>query len=66
MNAVLAVEGKCVVDSTSPAPSPGAGEMLVKVHACGINRLDTMQRQGKVKPPPGASLVLGMEVAGEV
>lgn len=66
MNAVLAVDGKCVVDPASPVPSPGPGELLVKVHACGVNRLDTMQRQGKAKPPPGASLVLGMEVAGEV
>ena len=36
------------------------------MHACGINRLDVIQRKGKAKPPPGASNVLGLEIAGEV
>jgi NADPH2:quinone reductase len=43
-------------------PEVQAGEVLVKVMACGINRLDTAQRKGVAKPPPGASDVLGLEV----
>ena len=49
-----------------PRPVPGAGEMLVRVHAAGINRPDVMQRQGNYPPPPGASDVLGLELAGVV
>mmetsp|Transcript_19495 Transcript_19495/g.32991 ORF Transcript_19495/g.32991 Transcript_19495/m.32991 type:complete len:375 (-) Transcript_19495:309-1433(-) len=66
MRAVLAVEGKCVVDEAYPTPEAGPGEILIKVYACGINRLDTMQRKGKAKPPPGVTPVLGLEVAGVV
>ena len=47
-------------------PDPGKGEVLIKVHAAGVNRPDVMQRQGLYLPPPGASPVLGLEVAGEV
>jgi NADPH:quinone reductase len=46
--------------------APGAGEMMVRVHAAGINRPDVMQRQGNYPPPPGASDVLGLELAGVV
>lgn len=49
-----------------PVPQPGAGEVLVRVAAAGVNRPDVMQRQGKYPPPPGASATLGLEVAGEV
>ena len=45
-------------------PLPGAGEVLIKVTAAGINRPDVMQREGKYPPPPGASDILGLEVAG--
>ena len=48
------------------APHPGNGEVLIKVHAAGVNRPDVMQRQGLYPPPPGASPILGLEVAGEV
>ena len=48
------------------APDPGIGEVLIKVHAAGVNRPDVMQRQGLYPPPPGASPILGLEVAGEV
>jgi NADPH2:quinone reductase len=48
------------------APDPGSGEVLIKVHAAGVNRPDVMQRQGLYPPPPGASPILGLEVAGEV
>ncbi|HMO29938.1 NAD(P)H-quinone oxidoreductase [Enterovirga sp.] len=47
-------------------PVPGPGQALVKVHAAGINRPDVMQRQGHYPPPPGASDVLGLELAGVV
>ena len=47
-------------------PSPGVGEVLIKVSAAGVNRPDIMQRQGMYPPPPGASDIPGLEVAGEV
>lgn len=49
-----------------PAPTPGPGEILVAVRAAGVNRPDLLQRDGLYAPPPGASPVLGLEVAGEV
>ena len=47
-------------------PHPGAGEILIEVHAAGVNRPDVTQRSGKYPPPPGASPILGLEVAGRV
>lgn len=47
-----------------PVPKPGAGEVLIKVAAAGVNRPEVMQRQGKYPPPPGASSILGMEFSG--
>ncbi|MBL8485274.1 MAG: alcohol dehydrogenase catalytic domain-containing protein, partial [Rhodocyclaceae bacterium] len=49
-----------------PRPVPGAGEILIEVHAAGVNRPDVLQRQGKYPVPPGASPILGLEVAGRV
>ncbi|MDE2030570.1 MAG: NAD(P)H-quinone oxidoreductase [Alphaproteobacteria bacterium] len=49
-----------------PMPVPGEGEVLIKVAAAGVNRADILQRKGKYPPPPGASDILGMEVAGIV
>src|SRR5450432_3805770 len=49
-----------------PMPSPGDGEVLVRVAAAGVNRPDVMQRQGRYPPPPGASDLPGMEIAGEI
>ncbi|HVS42487.1 MAG TPA: NAD(P)H-quinone oxidoreductase [Candidatus Dormibacteraeota bacterium] len=49
-----------------PDPSPGPGEVLVRAHATAVNRADTLQRRGFYPPPPGASEIIGMEVAGEV
>ena len=49
-----------------PVPSPGKGEVLIKVAAAGINRPDVLQRRGLYQPPPGAPDILGLEVAGEV
>src|SRR5262245_29345024 len=49
-----------------PRPSPGAGEVLIKVAAAGVNRPDVFQRRGRYPPPPGASDIPGLEVAGTV
>jgi putative PIG3 family NAD(P)H quinone oxidoreductase len=47
-------------------PQAGPGEILIRVHAAGVNRPDVMQRKGAYPPPPGASDLPGLEVAGEV
>ena len=49
-----------------PRPVPGEGEVLVLVHAAGVNRPDVMQRMGAYPPPPGAGDILGLEIAGTV
>ena len=49
-----------------PRPAPVEREVLVRVEAAGVNRPDVFQRQGFYPPPPGASDVLGLEIAGEV
>ena len=49
-----------------PDPVPAPGEVLLAVRATAVNRADLMQREGRYPPPPGASEVLGLEVAGEV
>jgi NADPH:quinone reductase len=49
-----------------PVPRPGPGEVLIEVAAAGVNRPDVMQRQGGYKPPPGASDIPGLEVAGRI
>ena len=47
-------------------PRPGEGEVLIRVHAAGVNRPDVLQRKGGYPPPPGAPSIPGLEVAGEV
>jgi putative PIG3 family NAD(P)H quinone oxidoreductase len=65
MKAVIASNGELeLVDR--PVPRPGDGEVLIRVAAAGVNRPDVLQRRGLYPPPPGASDVLGLEVAGEV
>lgn len=49
-----------------PVPQPGSGEVLIRVAAAGVNRPDVVQRQGLYPPPPGASDLPGMEVAGTI
>ncbi len=49
-----------------PRPQPRAGEALVRVHAAGINRPDVLQRKGGYPPPPGASDLPGLEIAGVI
>ena len=49
-----------------PHPRPLAGQILIKVAAAGLNNADILQARGKYPPPPGASDLPGLEVAGEV
>lgn len=49
-----------------PRPVPGTGEVLIRVHASGVNRPDVLQRTGAYPPPPGASDLPGLEVAGVI
>jgi NADPH2:quinone reductase len=55
-----------LVPEERPVPSPGDGEILVKVAAAGVNRPDVLQRQGLYPPPPGAPDIPGLEIAGEI
>jgi NADPH:quinone reductase len=57
-------EGMKLADG--PDPKPADGEVLIEVAYAGINRPDVLQRQGGYPPPPGASPILGLEVAGKV
>jgi len=52
--------------ATGPVPAPRPDEVLIRVHAAGVNRPDVAQRQGSYPPPLGASPIIGLEVAGEV
>jgi NADPH2:quinone reductase len=52
--------------ATGPVPVPKADEVLIRVMAAGVNRPDVSQRAGSYPPPPGASQIIGLEVAGEV
>lgn len=51
---------------TRPDPVPGPGQLLVAVHASGINRADLLQRRGLYPPPPGQPDIMGLEFAGEL
>jgi NADPH2:quinone reductase len=55
-----------LLPETRAVPQPGPDDILIKVMAAGVNRPDVMQRMGLYPPPPGASDLLGLEVAGEV
>jgi putative PIG3 family NAD(P)H quinone oxidoreductase len=70
MTAVVVEGGKGPASAlraeTVETPAPGPGEILIRVRAAGINRPDLLQRMGLYPPPPGASPLLGLEVAGEV
>src|SRR5271167_3017666 len=55
-----------LVPETRAVPVPGPGEILIKVSAAGVNRPDVAQRSGAYPPPPGASDLPGLEIAGEV
>lgn len=51
---------------TAAEPAPGSGEIVIDVHAAGVNRADLLQRAGRYPPPPGAPETLGLEAAGRV
>jgi NADPH:quinone reductase len=55
-----------LLPETRAVPVPGPSEILVKVHAAGVNRPDVSQRSGSYPPPPGASDLPGLEISGEV
>ena len=55
-----------LVPTRRAVPTPGPGELLIRHHAAGVNGPDVFQRKGLYDPPPGASDIPGLEVAGEV
>jgi NADPH2:quinone reductase len=57
---------EALVPERRPVPTPGQDEVLIKVAAAGVNRPDVLQRMGKYPPPPGASDIPGLEVAGTI
>jgi NADPH:quinone reductase len=59
-------EPDVLVPVERPRPAPSAGEVLIRVAAAGVNRPDVMQRRGKYPPPPGASDIPGLEIAGTI
>ena len=59
-------DADCMTLAEGPAPQAGPGQILIEVVCAGINRPDVLQRSGRYPPPPDASPVLGLEVAGRV
>ncbi len=57
---------EALVPETRPVPTPGPGEVLVRIAAAGVNRPDVLQRAGGYPPPKGASDIPGLEFSGEV
>jgi putative PIG3 family NAD(P)H quinone oxidoreductase len=57
---------EALVPTQRPKPELKAGEVLIAVEAAGINRPDVLQRMGRYDPPPGASDIPGLEIAGEI
>lgn len=55
-----------LVPTTRPVPSPAPDEVLIRIHAAGVNGPDVFQRKGLYDPPPGASDIPGLEISGEV
>lgn len=55
-----------LVPAQRPVPQPKADEVLIRIHAAGVNGPDVFQRKGQYAPPPGASDIPGLEIAGEV
>ena len=70
MRAITIRGGKGGADALAvhsvPVPELSPGHVLIRVRAAGVNRPDILQRQGRYPPPPGASEILGLEVAGEI
>lgn len=59
-------ESRPLLWSETAKPAPKPGEVLIRAHASAVNRADLVQRSGKYPPPPGASSILGLEIAGVV
>ena len=59
-------DARVLIPTERPMPQAGAGEALIRVSASGVNRPDVMQRMGLYPPPPGASDLPGLEVAGVI
>src|SRR3954471_22544144 len=59
-------EPDVLVPAERPVPAPASGEVLIRVAAAGVNRPDIFQRRGRYAPPPGASDIPGLEVAGVI
>ncbi|MBE0436652.1 MAG: NAD(P)H-quinone oxidoreductase [Methylomicrobium sp.] len=66
MQAIEIVAPGKLVATRRPLPMPLVDEVLIRVEAAGVNRPDIMQRQGLYPPPPGASDIPGLEVAGTI
>src|SRR6516225_12241398 len=66
MRAIVAESPDKLLWQEVPDVTAGAGEVLIKIAASGVNRADVLQAAGKYPPPPGASETIGMEVAGVV
>lgn len=68
MNAIRVLPGEppMLVLTELPVPEPGAGQVLIKVAAAGLNRADLLQAEGRYPPPKGAPETLGMEVSGAI
>lgn len=70
MRAILIKDLKGPVENLylgeAPTPSPSTGEVLVKIKAFGLNRMDILQREGMYPPPAGASSILGVEFSGHI
>ena len=66
MTAVKSVVGQKLTLHEIEKPSPGPGQVLIRVRAAGVNRPDLVQRAGKYPPPPGAPDTLGLEIAGDI
>ncbi|KIL67729.1 hypothetical protein M378DRAFT_22431, partial [Amanita muscaria Koide BX008] len=68
MRAVLIKDGLGPADNLyigeAPTPTPKPGEVLIKINAFGLNRMDILQREGRYPPPPGSSSLLGVEFSG--
>ncbi|KAG6812508.1 hypothetical protein H0H92_002507 [Tricholoma furcatifolium] len=70
MRAILVKDGKGPIQNLHlgevPTPVPGPGQVLVKIKAFGLNRMDISQREGHYPPPAGSSTVLGVEFSGHI
>lgn len=66
VHAIVAESADHLVWQQVPDVTAGAGEVVIKVAAAGVNRADVLQAAGKYPPPPGASEIIGMEVSGTI